>query len=380
MIGHVDGGTMRIRPPSPSRVRRPPPRRGACTATASPPSVRHRLHASLGSARRRLVGRGAGSLTARGRHVSGRRGHRRRDSLVHQSIVRRATLVVLRAGQRPAVLRQAHFDEVLAEMNAEHQSLTPVAARRRRRPRGCTLAGHHPADKQVTAQAGSRHELAEKRRRDPRRPARPRAHRPRADSPDRHAWLARAQPCPGVPNGGSTRGCTALADHALRPVADADALAVPCRTSGPCGWQPAQGHRRPQPRGATTLSGKQMTPPRPRRPGGSCSTTLVTAGAWGVICGQVVALDVHSSHPERRSDDGQTILKAALGARDRGLTWENLWSYGDSNPGPLACHQQAVRPLASIPAGHRPGASTKIRLRPGRLRYFHAVPLSQLPQ
>ena len=196
MIGHVDGGTMRIRPPSPSRVRRSPPRRGACTATASPPSVRHRLHAGLGSARRRLVGHGAGSLTARGRHVSGRRGHRRRDSLVHQSIVRRATLVVLRAGQRPAVLHQAHFDEVLAEMNAEHQSLTPVAARRRRRPRGCTLAGHHPADKQVTAQAGSRHELAEKRRRDPRRPARPRAHRPRADSPDRHAWLARAQPCP----------------------------------------------------------------------------------------------------------------------------------------------------------------------------------------
>jgi hypothetical protein len=66
MIGHVDGGTMRVRASSPSRVRRPPPRRGACTATASPPSVRHRLHARLGSARRRLVGRGAGSLTARG--------------------------------------------------------------------------------------------------------------------------------------------------------------------------------------------------------------------------------------------------------------------------------------------------------------------------
>jgi len=27
MIGHVDGGTMRIWPSSPSRVRRPPPRR-----------------------------------------------------------------------------------------------------------------------------------------------------------------------------------------------------------------------------------------------------------------------------------------------------------------------------------------------------------------
>jgi hypothetical protein len=124
--------------------------------------------------------------------------------------------------------------------------------------------------------------------------------------------------------GGSTRGCTALADHVLRPVADADALAVPCRTSGPCGWQPAQGHRRPQPRGATTLSGKQMTPPRPRRPGGSCSTTLVVAGVRGAICGQVVALDVHSSRPKRRSDDGQTILKAALEGYRLGSDLGNL--------------------------------------------------------
>ena len=102
-----------------------------------------------------------------------------------------------------------------------------------------------------------------------------------------------------------------LADRVLLPGADAEAHAVPCRTPGPRGWRPAQGHRRPRPRGATTLSGKQMTPPRPRVPGGNCSTAPVIAGARGAICGQIMALDVHSSRPERRSDDGQTILKAA---------------------------------------------------------------------
>jgi len=41
-----------------------------------------------------------------------------------KELVRRAVLAALRAGDRPPVLRQAHFDEVLAAMNAEHQSLT----------------------------------------------------------------------------------------------------------------------------------------------------------------------------------------------------------------------------------------------------------------
>ena len=103
-----------------------------------------------------------------------------------------------------------------------------------------------------------------------------------------------------------------LADHVLLPEADAEAHAVPCRTPGPRRWRPGQGHRRPRPRGAITLSGKQMTPPRPRVPGGKCSTAPVIAGARGAICGQIMALDVHSSRLERRSDDGQTILKAAL--------------------------------------------------------------------
>jgi len=91
-----------------------------------------------------------------------------------------------------------------------------------------------------------------------------------------------------------------------------------CRTSGPRGWRPAQGHRRPRSRGATTLSGKYTTPPRPRLPG-NCSTTPVIAGVRGAICGHVMALDVHSSRPGRRSDDGQTILKAALKGRKLGF-------------------------------------------------------------
>jgi hypothetical protein len=41
-----------------------------------------------------------------------------------KELVRRAVLAALRAGERPLVVRAAHFDQVLAEMNAEHQSLT----------------------------------------------------------------------------------------------------------------------------------------------------------------------------------------------------------------------------------------------------------------
>jgi hypothetical protein len=56
-----------------------------------------------------------------------------------------------------------------------------------------------------------------------------------------------------------------------------------------------------------------------------------------------------------------------------------LWSYGDSNPGPLACHQQAGHPPASIAAGHRPTTSAPVPRNPGRLRYFPAVPLARPP-
>jgi hypothetical protein len=51
----------------------------------------------------------------------------------------------------------------------------------------------------------------------------------------------------------------------------------------------------------------------------------------------------------------------------------NWWSYGDSNPGPLACHPQAARPPVSVLAGHRPRACAPVRSGPHRLRYFLAV-------
>jgi ATPase family associated with various cellular activities (AAA) len=41
-----------------------------------------------------------------------------------KELVRRAVLAALRTGERPLALRQTHFDEVLAEMSAEHQALT----------------------------------------------------------------------------------------------------------------------------------------------------------------------------------------------------------------------------------------------------------------
>jgi len=41
------------------------------------------------------------------------------------------------------------------------------------------------------------------------------------------------------------------------------------------------------------------------------------------------------------------------------LNWE--WSYGDSNSGPLACHQQAVRPGECVCAGQRPVACAGVR-------------------
>jgi len=57
------------------------------------------------------------------------------------------------------------------------------------------------------------------------------------------------------------------------------------------------------------------------------------------------------------------------------LTCENRssWSYGDSNSGPLACHQQAARPPECIAAGHRPEQCMPVRSGPHRLLYFPAV-------
>ena len=41
-----------------------------------------------------------------------------------KEMIRRTVLVSLRAGEHPPVLRDAHFAEVLAEMNSERHALT----------------------------------------------------------------------------------------------------------------------------------------------------------------------------------------------------------------------------------------------------------------
>jgi hypothetical protein len=67
------------------------------------------------------------------------------------------------------------------------------------------------------------------------------------------------------------------------------------------------------------------------------------------------------------------LLYLELGFR---ITCSDLWSYGDSNPRPLACHQQAGHPPQSICAAHRPRTCMRVRPDPGRLRYFPAVLIS----
>jgi hypothetical protein len=68
---------------------------------------------------------------------------------------------------------------------------------------------------------------------------------------------------------------------------------------------------------------------------------------------------------------------AAVLALRPGLRFSNyiydLWSYGDSNPRPLACHHQAAHPPPSITAGHRPRTSAPVPRDPRQLRYFPAV-------
>ena len=73
------------------------------------------------------------------------------------------------------------------------------------------------------------------------------------------------------------------------------------------------------------------------------------------------------------------VLCCCTSPWNRGLGLSNYasdlgWSYGDSNPRPLACHTAATRPPASIAAGHRPRGSARVPRNPGRLLYFRAVP------
>src|ERR1022692_2403682 len=61
------------------------------------------------------------------------------------------------------------------------------------------------------------------------------------------------------------------------------------------------------------------------------------------------------------------------------LTLVNEWSYGDSNPRPLACHSVATRPPECICAGHPPRTCMRVRTDPGPLRYFAAVRIAVTP-
>jgi hypothetical protein len=56
-----------------------------------------------------------------------------------------------------------------------------------------------------------------------------------------------------------------------------------------------------------------------------------------------------------------------------------LWSYGDSNPRPLACHQHAGHPPEYIRAGHRPLTCRAGHQCPDTLLYFPAVLTSPCP-
>ena len=56
-----------------------------------------------------------------------------------------------------------------------------------------------------------------------------------------------------------------------------------------------------------------------------------------------------------------------------------VWSYGDSNPRPLACHTVATRPQKYICAGHCLGTSASVPPNPGLLLYFRAYSPELLP-
>jgi hypothetical protein len=96
------------------------------------------------------------------------------------------------------------------------------------------------------------------------------------------------------------------------------------------------------------------------------------------------AYDLRKHRPEASpvlgfSDAGRRT-ESIIEAANMPLTcgYITKWSYGDSNPGPLACHPAAGRPPPSIPAGHRPSTSARIPRNPGLLRYFPAVLVSLL--
>src|ERR1019366_8191672 len=91
----------------------------------------------------------------------------------------------------------------------------------------------------------------------------------------------------------------------------------------------------------------------------ACSTSTAVTAGQGAINSQFVRLTASQSRPERRSNDGQAILEPVQIAWKCTLTWYYEWSYGDSNPRPLACHPVATRPPECVAAGHRPESAPR---------------------
>ena len=73
----------------------------------------------------------------------------------------------------------------------------------------------------------------------------------------------------------------------------------------------------------------------------ACSSSAAYTLTRRAIEGPCVPPDAANPRPERRSDDGQTIFTRSLVSGNNALTWKFAWSYGESNPGPLACHIDA---------------------------------------
>src|SRR6266571_6917267 len=140
--------------------------------------------------------------------------------------------------------------------------------------------------------------------------------------------------------------------------------------------------------------GKTSRPPEPqdqyRR------LTHAHAAATGGTRHRAPAPNLHTaSNGPRGIGDGRRQASSSLSARathvSRSATQATQTAHGPQRPAELrcpvssprerreaahvflACHQQAARPPASIPAGHRPPASTRNRPSPGTLRYFPAV-------
>jgi hypothetical protein len=97
----------------------------------------------------------------------------------------------------------------------------------------------------------------------------------------------------------------------------------------------------------------------PGEPGrlAACSTTEAGSLAQPAAQCQSGWLAVQRKCPERRSNDGQAILEGRPDGRKPCLTWASVWSYGDPNPRPLACHESLARPA---PGDMQPDQATRV--------------------